>query len=128
MIFAGAVAVAPQLAQDDAVTENDPYRLCVAEIKNAPLEAYNPCKHCLEQTSHDDAARIECVRTWIARYEKILPYLQFLQGLTADKDAPWFVYGPDMGIQLPQTSDTDGPWQRLSIPAPARWSQTYSDP
>jgi hypothetical protein len=120
MVFAGAVAVAPLLAQDDAAAENDPYGHCVAEIKNAPLEAYNPCKQYLEQTSHDDAARIEYVRTWIARYEKVLPYLQFLQGLTADKNAPWFVYGPDMGIQLPQTSVMDGPYK-------IRISRSFSD-
>jgi len=109
--FAGAVAVAPLSAQNDTTTENDPYKLCVAEIKNVPLEAYNPCKQYLEQASHDDATRIEHVSAWIARYEKVLPYLQFLQGLTADKNAPWFVYEPDMRIQLPQTSDTEGPYK-----------------
>jgi len=116
MVFTGAVAVTPLLAQDDATTENGPYRLytlCVANIRNVPLEAYRPCKQYLEQTptSDDNTPQVKYVKTWIARYEKALPYLQFLQGLTTDKNAPWFVYEPDMAIQLPETSDTEGPYK-----------------
>jgi hypothetical protein len=116
MVFTGAVAVTPLLAQDDATTENDPYRLytlCVANIRNVPLEAYSPCERYLEQTpsSDDNTPQVKYVKTWIARYEKVLPYLQFLQGLTTDKNAPWFVYEPDMVIQLPETSDTEGPYK-----------------
>ena len=117
MVLAGALAVAPLLAQDDAATQNDPcrlYALCVAKIRNAPLEAYSPCKQYLERTADDDTPQVKYVKTWIARYEKVLPYLQFLQGLTTDKTALWFVYEPDMAIQLPQTSDPDGP-HRIQI-------------
>jgi len=34
-----------------------------------------------------------------------------LQDLTTDKNALWFVYKPDMAIQLPETSDTEGPYK-----------------
>jgi hypothetical protein len=111
MIISGVAALAPLQAQDDPPVKTDPYEVCIAEIKNAPLEAYNPCKQYLEQNPHDDTTHREYVGTWIVRYEKVLPYLQFLQGLTADPNAPWFVYAPDMGIQLPQTSDTDGTYK-----------------
>jgi hypothetical protein len=114
--MAFAAAVGPLLAQDDAATQNDPrrlYMLCVANIRNASLEAYRPCKQYLEQTptSDDNTPQVKYVKAWIARYEKVLPYLQFLQRLTADKNAPWFVYEPDMAIQLPETSDTEGPYK-----------------
>jgi hypothetical protein len=101
MVLAGAVVAAPLLAQDDAATENDPrrlYTLCVAKMRSAPLEAYSPCKQFLEQTSDDGTPQVKYVRAWIARYEKVLPYVEFLQRLTTDKNAPWFVYEPDMGI------------------------------
>lgn len=116
MVFTGAVAVTPLPAQDNATTENSTvrlYTLCVANIRNLPLEAYRPCKQYLEQapTSDDNTPQVKYVKTWIARYEKVLPYLQFLQGLTTDKNAPWFVYEPDMAIQLPETSDTEGPYK-----------------
>jgi hypothetical protein len=113
MVFAAALTVALLPAQDNA-TQNDPYRLytlCVANIRNAPLEAYSPCKQYLERTSDDDTPQVEYVKTWIGRYEKVLPYLQFLEGLTTDKNAPWLVYEPDMTIDLPQTSDTEGPYK-----------------
>ena len=104
--FTGAAATTPLLAQNRA--GHDLYKTCVANIRNAPLDAYSPCKQYLEQASRDDAPQIEYVETWITKYEKFLPYIQFLRGLTADKSAPWFVYEPDMAIQLPQTSDKDG--------------------
>lgn len=44
LVIAGAAAVAPLQAQDDPPTESHPYKLCIAEIENAPLEAYQPCK------------------------------------------------------------------------------------
>ena len=108
MVFSGAAATAPLTAQNNV--EHDPYTLytrCVADIRNAPLDAYNSCKQYLDY-SNDYGTRIEYVTTWIARYEKALPYLQFLQGLTTDNNARWFVYPPDMDIRLPQTSDKDG--------------------
>jgi hypothetical protein len=119
-IFAGALAVAPLLAQNEAATVRDLYLRCVADITNASPESYNPCKQYLEQNRDDDARRIEYVRAWIAKYEKVLPYLQFLQGLTTEQNAPWFVYEPDMGVELPPTSVTEGPY-KIQI------SRTFSD-
>jgi hypothetical protein len=97
------------LAQDDAATS--PYDRCSASIKNNPQDAYEPCRHYLEQMPRDDANHIECVKKWIADYEKALPYIRFLQGLTSDPKAPWLVYEPDMGIELPQTSEKEGPYK-----------------
>ena len=111
LVIAGVAAVVPLQAQDAPTTKTDPYEVCMAEIKNAPLEAYGPCKQYLEQTPLDDAAHRKHVSTWIARYEKVLPYVQFLQGLTADAGAPWFVYEPDMDIRLPETSDAVGSYK-----------------
>jgi len=111
MVIAGVAAVVPLQAQDDPATKSDAYELCIAEIKDAPMKAYSSCKQYLEQTPHDDAAHREHVSTWIARYEKVLPYIQFLQGLSPDTNAPWFVYRPDMGVRLPETSDTVGPYK-----------------
>jgi multidrug efflux pump subunit AcrA (membrane-fusion protein) len=103
--IAAAAAVAPLHAQDDAAARSNPYKLCIAEIQNAPLEAYRPCKQYLEQASPDDTKHRERVSAWIVRYEKVLPYVQFLQGLTADANARWFVNGPDMEIQIGSVVD-----------------------
>ncbi len=94
--------------QDKTMTGNDPYSLCISEIRSAPQDAYNPCKQYLEQSPSDDAKRIQYVNNWLTQYEKVRPYVQFLKSLTADQEAAWFVYEPDLVIQLPQTSEEEG--------------------
>ena len=98
-------------AQDNATRGNDPYGVCDAKIRSAPEDAYNPCREYLKRSSIDDAERIEYVKNWVAQYEKVRPYLQFLQSLTADQEAAWFVYEPDLVIELPQTSEKEGPYK-----------------
>jgi hypothetical protein len=99
----------PLLAQDAAPAS--PYKRCTASIKNTPQDAYEPCKQYLEQTPLDDPSHIECVKKWIAAYEKAVPYVQFLQGLATDQKATWLVYEPDTTIQLPPTSEKEGPYK-----------------
>jgi len=101
----------PVMAQDDVATRNGAYKHCITAIAKSPQNAFNPCKQYLAQLPFDDAKRIEYVNKWIAKYEKVLPYVQFLQGLTTDQKAAWFVFEPDMSIDLPQTSEKEGPYK-----------------
>ena len=96
-------------AQNKAAPRTNPYSVCIAEMKSAPREAYDPCKQYLEQLPFDDERRVQYVKNWITKYEKVLPFVQFLQSLTADEKAAWFVYEPDLAIDLPQTSEVEGP-------------------
>jgi hypothetical protein len=109
-----AVAFAPIQPQDDPAT--DPYNSCVTAIKNDPQNAYDPCQRYLDalpsgDSKHDDAKHIQYAKRWIATFEKLRPYVQFLQELTTDQNAPWFVYQPDKDIDLPQTSQEEGPYK-----------------
>lgn len=97
----------PVRAQD--VDTASLYSRCITKTMQAPQDAYEPCKLYLEHSPVDDANRVGYVKRWVAQYEKALPYIQFLRGLTADQNAPWFVYEPDLGIELPQTSEKEGP-------------------
>jgi hypothetical protein len=101
-------AVIPVPAQDDVGPSR--YDRCATSIRNTPQDAYELCKQYLEQTPAEDAKKVECIRQWIANYEKVLPYIQFLQALTTDERAAWLVYEPDMDIKLPQTSEKEGPY------------------
>jgi len=96
------------LERDLAIT---PYDRCMANIEKDPENAYEPCHQYLEQSPRDDEKRIGGVKEWIAKYEKVRPYVQFLQGLTAEQKAPWLIYEPDMDIDLPQTSEREGPYK-----------------
>jgi hypothetical protein len=87
------------------------YQRCTASIKDAPQDAYEPCRQYLEQTPPDTPEHLERIKTWVAKYEKVLPYVQFLQSLSTDQNASWIVYEPDTRIDLPQTSEKEGPFQ-----------------
>lgn len=98
-------------AQDEFAGRTDAYSICVLKIRNAPQDAYDPCRQYLEQSPSDDAKRIQWVKNWVTGHEKLRPYAQFLRSLTTDQKAAWIVYEPDMEIQLPQTSEVEGPYK-----------------
>ena len=104
-------AFIPATAQNNTPAKDDLYSKCITAMEKTPLNAAIPCKQYLEQKPYDDASRIECVTKWIANYEKVLPYVEFLRGLPTDKAANWFIYEPDLRIELPQTSDSKGPFK-----------------
>jgi hypothetical protein len=114
-----AIALVPVRAQNDS--ETDPYHRCVTATKDDPQNAYDLCERYLEASPSDDAKHIEYARRWIATYEKLRPYIQFLQGLTPDQNAPWFVYRPDLDIDLPQASEKEGPYK-------AELSRSFANP
>jgi hypothetical protein len=97
--------------QDRAVSGNDRYDVCVAKIQSAPpQDAYNSCTEYLEQSPSDHREHVRRVKTWVMLYKEIRPYMQFLQSLTLDEKARWLLYEPDMAVELPQTSETEGPY------------------
>ncbi|MGC1905961.1 MAG: hypothetical protein WA715_19230 [Candidatus Acidiferrum sp.] len=100
--------VGPSL-QDQAASGNDRYDVCVAKIESGPpQEAYNSCTEYLEQSPPDDSEGVPRVKTWVMLYKEIRPYMQFLQSLTSDEKGRWLLYEPDMAVELPQTSETEG--------------------
>lgn len=102
LAFASSVAAVPLSSQ---INYGKGYLACVAKINDSPWEAYDVCKRYLaEQSAHSSY-----VVAWVADYERALPYIQFLQKLAPDENAPWFVYEPDLQIDLPETIDTPGP-------------------
>lgn len=112
--FCLVFAFIPVLAQDDANSRCDLYTRythCIAAMQKTPQYAYGPCKQYLNQFPSDDARRIAYVKKWTTNYEKALPYIQFLQGLAPDQNAAWYVYEPDMNIDLPRTSEKEGPYK-----------------
>jgi hypothetical protein len=101
-------AFIPVLAQNKTTAKDDLYSVCATAMEKTPLNAVVPCKQYLEQEPYDDATRVGRVTKWIANYEKVLPYVDFLRGLPTNQKANWFIYEPDLKIELPQTSDSKG--------------------
>jgi hypothetical protein len=111
LTFSLVPAPIPASAQNQATLDVEPYDVCISAIKKTPLNAADSCRKYLEKKPYDDAARIKYVAKWLANYEKVLPYAKFLQGLPVDQKADWFVYEPDLDIELPQTSENKGSFQ-----------------
>jgi hypothetical protein len=104
-----AIVFVPVRAQESLATS--PYNRCATSIKESPQEAYDLCERYLKALPLDDPKHIDFAKQWVAKYEKLRPYVLFLQGLTADPKAPWFVYEPDASIELPQTSQKEEPYK-----------------
>jgi hypothetical protein len=96
--------------QDKATSECNSYCVCVSKIASGAQDAYDSCTQYLEESTSDDAEHIQYVKTWVTLYKEIQPYMQFLQRLAGNEKAAWLLYEPDIAIELPQTSETEGPF------------------
>lgn len=97
--------------QDQALSGNDRFDVCVAKIESAPpQDAYNSCTEYLEQSGSDHTDHVQRVKAWVMLYKEIRPFMQFLQSLTLNEKARWLLYEPDIAVELPQTSETEGPY------------------
>jgi len=75
--------------QDQSLSGNDRYDVCVAKIESAPpQDAYNSCTEYLEQSGSDHTEHVQRVKTWVMLYKEIRPYMQFLQSLTLGRESP----------------------------------------
>ena len=109
--FCLLITLIPLLAQENSATKSDPYNVCATAMEKTPQEAVMPCKQYLAQNPHDSPEQIECVKKWVANYEKVLPYAKFLQSLPGDPKAEWFLFEPDLKIELPETDENDTPFK-----------------
>ena len=110
LVFAAALAVLPFQAQNGAEPPDDTYNRCITAINSNLLDACDPCREYISRAPAFEASRVTRVKQWVAAYEKVLPYVHFLQGLASDPNVPWVVYQPDENIDLPETSEVAGPF------------------
>lgn len=91
--------------------QKDAYAACSNQMFHDPEHAVETCKAYLAGSPKDDAGHVKRVQDWLANYDRVQPYVQFLKELTLDSSGRWMVYGPDTTIELPQTSQTQGAFQ-----------------
>ena len=108
LVILGMLFVERIWCQNPAVRPDDLYDTCAATIRTNPGEAYAPCRQYLEQAPVYETTRIQNVNEWMANYQKVEPYVEFLKGLNNDPNARWSVYLPDMNVDLPETSEMEG--------------------
>lgn len=113
--------------QNNPERPRDLYSACVAGIKAAVPDAEKPCTEYLSAAGSEDGEknRIQYVQNWLAKYSEVRAYVQFLSSLTSDPKAAWLVYEPDLSIDLPETSDTNGPFKiQIARSFANRWEET----
>lgn len=91
--------------------QKDAYAACSDQMFHDPEHAVGTCKAYLAASPKGNPDCIKKVQDWLAYYDRVQPYVQFLKGLTVDSSGKWLVYGPDTTIDLPQTSQMQGPFQ-----------------
>jgi hypothetical protein len=98
-------------AQNTSALGGDLYKRCEAVMENSKQDAYPICKEYLDKTPNDDPERLADIKEWVTNYEKILPYVKYLQELAEEHKEPWFVYEPDLKIELPETDENEAPFK-----------------
>ncbi|HEY6349015.1 MAG TPA: hypothetical protein VI636_06355 [Candidatus Angelobacter sp.] len=112
LVLFALIAFRAAPAQDDTAARNESYKLCATAIQEAPQDAVAPCKAHVEKYPSGDLPQLRFVQRWLSAYEKLQPYIQYLQALAPqDQKASWFLYEPDLNVELPQTFDTLGPFK-----------------
>lgn len=99
-------------AQNADQTRRDLYTRCTASMRTKPQSAYRDCKEYLEKYPGDDERRMQYVDTWVSAYEAVLSYIRAIKAVVPpDSTTPWFVYEPDLSLDIPQVTDKGGKHQ-----------------
>jgi hypothetical protein len=67
------------------------------------------CQQYLQEYPDDDQRLVQFVRNWVIAYERVLPYVTYLQTMaTPNPKRPWFIYEPDLTLVTPEVTQRDG--------------------
>ncbi|HEY4838650.1 MAG TPA: hypothetical protein VIH72_08590 [Candidatus Acidoferrales bacterium] len=98
-------------AQNAGAVNSDLHNRCETVMENSKQDAYPICKEYLEKTPNDNPERLAHIKEWVTNYEKVLPYVKYLQGLAEEHKQTCFVYEPDLKIELPETNENEAPFK-----------------
>lgn len=90
---------------------NDLYSACFDRMLRDPEHSVEICRKYLAASPKDNPDHFKQVEDWVANYDRVQPYVRFLEDLTMEPSGRWLVYQPDTTIDLPQTSQMQGRFQ-----------------
>jgi hypothetical protein len=92
----------------DAPTVSDPaYEACAFDMERAPQNAYDSCAQYVRESASGNSENIQRAKDWLGLHAALRPYVRFVRSLTANDNAKFIVYEPDMTIELPQVDERD---------------------
>lgn len=97
------------IAQADVQARRDLYHRCTLPMRTHPQAAYEVCKEYLKKYPGDDQRLVQFVSDWATAYERVLPYTAYLRSIpTPTPTSSWFIYEPDLSIEIPQARQPEG--------------------
>lgn len=106
------VGVAVNKAQQTTESVQELRHRCFDAMQRSPRSAPPVCREYLNRSSEDDARAVKVVRDWLEAYQKVQPYVKALLSLTRpDTDRSWFVYEPDLSLEIPQVTEKESTYK-----------------
>jgi hypothetical protein len=94
------------LAQDNAKARNDAYSRCISYARSDVRYKY--CKDYLEKYPDDDPQHREDAEKFVRDYDRVSAYAEALQSFALSKSNTWFIYEPDLKLDVPNVNEQQG--------------------
>jgi len=107
----GLLSCASALAQDNARAKPGAYERCIHAMSYDRRSSYQLCKEYLQKYPDDDSERVQSVTKWIAAYDHALEYAKRLSSFSASAGHDWFIYEPDISIEIPEVVQNEEPFK-----------------
>ncbi|PYS87193.1 MAG: hypothetical protein DMF70_01030 [Acidobacteria bacterium] len=99
------VAAGSALSQDNLKARDEGFARCNALMRDREAR-YKLCKDYLEKYTDDDYKHRETAEKFVRAYERVMSYAKALQAFAISQPHVWFVYEPDLKIELPNVDQT----------------------
>jgi hypothetical protein len=95
------------LAQIDAKARDEAYSRCTTFSRDTEA-TYKACKDYLDKFPNDDYQRSDTATKFIRAYDRAAAYASALQTYALSQPNTWFIYEPDLKIDLPNVDEKQG--------------------
>ena len=109
MFLALAINAQAQTA-DDEKAASEAYSRCVT-IQRDREATSKLCKAYLEKYTNDDYKHRQAAEKFVREYERAMAYAKALQAYALSQPGPWFIYEPDVKLELPNMKQTVGEYK-----------------
>jgi len=98
------------LSQDNLKARNEAFVRC-NEVMRDREARYKLCEDYLEKYPDDDDQHRETAGKFVRAYERVMSYEKTLQIFALSQPKVWFIYEPDLKIELPNVDASQGSYK-----------------
>ena len=104
------VAASGVLSQDNLKARNEAFVRCNALMRDREAR-YKLCKDYLDKYPDDDYQHRETAGKFVRAYERVMSYEKGLQTFSISQPNVWFIYEPDLKIELLNVDESQGSYK-----------------